>query len=338
MRKFWSILASTELTIVLAILVCINAGVGSILTVKNPEFYGRLDAGILLPTLIKTEGGILTGWIYLLIVLVSIFTLNTIVCTTDKTIGIIRQKYPWQAFLPHLVHVGFLIAMLGHLVGATFGFKSPPTYISQGRLQPVPENPGLYIRLDSIEKEGNGYRDLKSLKTTVTLFDGAEKILTDTIEINGPLIYKGVAFYHLKDGKSPAGLMLDIDGKELRANFNKSFYIGEKRFLMGRLFPDFAKDDKGTAYSMSRNYRNPHQEIISPTGERTYLGLRNPGAFIKLSGSRIEMKDFLYDTYAIIKVSKDPGIWLIIIGSSILTLGIILIFIFRRRELVKHTA
>ena len=79
-----------------------------------------------------TENISYTLWIYILIVLITLFAVNTFVCTTDRVFSIVRNKSPWQMILPHIVHIGFLVALVGHLLGSTAGFKSPQNFILLG--------------------------------------------------------------------------------------------------------------------------------------------------------------------------------------------------------------
>ena len=340
MRFLWKILASTELTIILAALICIDAAYGSVLTVKYSDFYRSFDQLILFPALLDvgTESLRLTFWIYILILLVALFTLNTVICTTDRLFQIYTTKAPWRLIIPHIVHIGFLIAVLGHLASSVSGFKSPYNLLNEGEVVPVPHTENLSVRLDSVLAEYTDAGDMDTLETTVTLFKGDdEEFLTSTISINDPLIYKGIAFYHLKHGRTPSGLLLGVDGELLTAPFGGSFTLenGEK-FLMGEMYPDFALDASGKAYSRSERYNDPRQEIISPTGERAYLDVSSPGKTVKIDGRKVRLVNYRFGDYAVLMISKDTGIWLIIFGSSVLTLGIILIFVFRggRAELM----
>ncbi len=332
MRLLWKILSSTELTIILAVLICINAAYGSILTVKYADFYRSFDQLILFPALldIGTEYLHLTFWIYLLIALVALFTLNTVVCTTDRLYQILTTKAPWRLIIPHIVHIGFLIAVLGHLASSVSGFKSPYNLLSEGEVVPVPYTEELSIRLDGVEAAYTDTGDMDALKTTVTLFKGGSEELTSTISINDPLIYNGIAFYHLKHGRTPSGLVLGVEGEILNAPFGGSFTLEEgAKYIMGDLYPDFAVDSNGRAYTRSERYNDPRQEIISPSGERAYLEVNTPGKTVRIDGKTVRLINYSFGDYAILMISKDTGIWLIILGSSVLTLGIILIFVFR---------
>jgi hypothetical protein len=341
LRAIWNFFSSTILTVVLAALICADAIWGSILTVNSRPFYQVLDSVILLPGLFSMGGEnlSLTLWIYILIVLITLFAVNTFVCTTDRLLSIVSAKSPWQMILPHIVHIGFLIALVGHLLGSSYGFKSPQNFIILGDSLPVPMNEGLSVRLDNIDVKASPYSgELESIKTTVTLFEAGSEVLSGDIEMNGPLIYKGIAFYHINHGKMPMGLILRAGGELRRVAFDAAFKGAKgEGFKLGTLYPDFFIESSGRPASRSREFRNPRQEIISSSGERGYLNISSPGGSITLDGITIELHDYMMESYAVLAINKDPGIWFIIAGSLVLTIGIILIFLFRggRAELTR---
>ena len=144
----------------------------------NPEFYRELDSVILLPWLI-TEGTrhlSRTFWIYILIVLIGFFAINTFVCTFDRLYSIIKTKRPWRSFLPQLVHAGFLIALFGHLMGSVSGFRSYGNVILKGETVPIRAAEGISVRLNDTEVKNDKTGKPDFLKTSVTVFEnGAEK-------------------------------------------------------------------------------------------------------------------------------------------------------------------
>ncbi|MDP2689617.1 MAG: cytochrome c biogenesis protein ResB [Deltaproteobacteria bacterium] len=342
MKKLWFFFSSVRLTIALAALICMNAAWGSVLTMRYPRFYRGLDGQILLPWLLKDGPSYagLTLWIYILVFLVFLFAVNTAVCTADKVYSIAKAKRPVRAFFPHIVHIGFFIALLGHLAGSAWGFKTYGHTVSKGSSITVPGEEGLELRLDNFEMRQTQTGDLEYLRSTVTLTREGREVLTDGIEINGPLLYKGLAFYHLDQGYSPEGVIIDTGKGEAEVRLGGSFTApGGARYRLGDIFPDFAVDERGQAYSRSGSYRNPHIELIPEGGGKTaYLDVSGPGAVSVVNGAAITMKDYMMTPYVVLSINKDPGIWFIITGSSILVAGMVLLLFFRgeRSELVRR--
>lgn len=339
MKTIWNFFSSLWLTLALAVLICLTAAWGSLIAIKAPEFYRSLDQAVLFPSLIAGSGNALrlTLWIWALIALVSVFTVNTAVCTIDRIYSIIKLKKPVQTFYPQIVHIGFLIALLGHLAGSVWGFKTYGNILVQGAAVPVPYAEGLMVRLENIDIKPGPSGDLESLKTKITLLQEDKEVLTDDIEINGPVIYKGIAFYHMDQGEMPSGLTLGVGGESFSVKFDSSINTPEGSFKLGRIFPDFALDENGEPHTRSRDYRNPHIEILSEDGSNGYLDLNSPGSAVNVGASEIRFEDFVYAAYAVVMINKDPGIWLIIIGSAVLVVGMVLLLFFRgeRGELLR---
>ena len=352
----WKVLASTALTVALAVLICLLSAWGSIVVVKNQAFYSAMDQVVLMPWLLDEGVEYLgaTGWVFALITLMALFALNTAVCTVDKVYGIIKTGRPFQSLFPHIVHVGFLVAMLGHLVGSVFGFRSYGNMLYEGEVTPVP-NTTMSIRLDGFSTDVNRHGDLSMLKSSVTLFNKDEVIEVADVTINGPLIHKGVAFYHTNQGRVPRGLILEVGhgiggeiegsvggkivGEMIEAPFGGVFSTSDGAgYLLGNLYPDFALDEDGRAYSLSGEYRNPHQEIIVEGGDVAFLDLSTLGSRVELKGRTILFRDLSIKPYVVFTINKDPGIWFIIVGSAILVLGMALLLLFRgeRAELVRR--
>lgn len=340
MRRIWRFFSSVYLTVVLAALICIVAGWGSILAARYPQFFRAFDQEVLLPflTSLGLEYITLTSWVWALIYLTALFGVNTFVCTIDKVYAVIKNRKPWPALFPHIVHVGFLIALLGHLVGSVFGFRSYGNIVFKGDSIPVPHSQNLFLRLDDTDMKVLPSGELDSLTTKVTLLDKAgSEITRGEIGMNAPLIHEGVAFYHFDQGQSPSGLVVNIDGKTVEVELEGAFTSPDGEvFRLGEIYPDFAVDESGKPYNRSSDFSNPHVEITGAAGS-AFLPISAPGASVASGSHAITLVDYVYSPYVIFIINKDPGITFIIIGSVVLVAGMVLLLFFRgeRGELVR---
>lgn len=340
MKRLWGFFSSISLTVALAAVVSLVAAYGSILTVKNQNLFSMLDQAVLVNGLIlavKSRPGLVL-WVFALIFFVFLFALNTFVCTVDRIYSIVRLKRPVRALFPHIVHIGFMLALLGHLAGNVWGFKTSGNVVFEGEKTPVPNREGLYVALDSLEVKASPEGRLESLKTGVTVFEGAQEVKKSVIMINSPVIYKGIAFYHADQGKSPKGLVLDVDGTELSVRFfSKALLGGGTEIGLANIYPDFSLDGAGNPVSLSNEFRNPHIEVTLGDGKRAFLDVRAPGSSVKLGSRTVALKDYIMGDYVVLNINKDPGIWLVIAGSGILVSGMVLLLFFRgqRAELVR---
>jgi len=341
MRRVWNFFASVYLTVVLAALICLVAVWGSVLSVRYPQFYRAFDQEVLLPFLSGLGGEYLglTAWVWALIALTAVFGVNAAVCTADKVWAVLKNRKPWPALFPHIVHIGFLIALLGHLAGSVWGFRSYGNVVFKGDTIRVPHADGLFLRLDANEMKVLPTGEPDSLRTEVTLLDADGKVVEQgALGMNDPLIHKGIAFYHFDQGQSPSGLVIDIDGKRVEVELEGTFTAPDGTgFALGEIYPDFAVDGQGLPYNRSREFSNPHIEVTGPHG-KSFLSIFAPGAQVTSGLHEITLVDFVYTPYVMFIINKDPGIGLIIAGSIVLVVGMVLLLFFRgeRAELVRQ--
>ncbi len=341
MKKLWGFFSSMGLTVVLALLICAVAVVGSLITISSPSVMSYLDHRVLIYGLAELSGRAEVYWIFVLIVLIALFALNTVVCTINKVEAIIRKKMAWQRLIPHIVHLGFFIALTGHLLGSLAGFKSSGNVVFKGELSPVAAVKGLYVRLDDFTARNDafGYRDY--MKTTLTLFTDGVKTVTGDIFVNHPLLYKGMAFYYNDDGKSPSGIRVLRGGRVEELSFSSEASSGKAGSLrVAGLYPDFAIDRQGRPFSRSENFSNPYA-AITIGGESAYLSLGRggggkEGGAVRINGEEIRFMGYVLSPYVVLSINKDPGIWVVVTGSVILLLGMVLLLIFGvdKRELI----
>ncbi len=337
MKKIRGFFSSIILTVVLAVLICIVAAIGSIITIQHPAVMSYLDHEVLIYGLKELSHQFEIYWIIVLTFLIALFAINTFVCTLDKITSIVKNRGNWRRLMPQIVHIGFLIALTGHLIGSVSGFKTTGNVLFKDELTPVAAVRDLSVRLDDFtaKNDSYGYRDY--MKTTISLFRDNVKILTGDISVNHPLIYKGIAFYHNDDGQAPDGIRVKINGVKSNLPFNgETSDAASDGLRITGLYPDFALDKDDRPYSRSERFTNPYARLTMG-GESAFLNINGQGPAVTIKGERIEYDGFTLRPYVVLNINKDPGIWLIIIGSLVLLAGMILLLIFGRdkAELIR---
>jgi len=340
MKKIWGFFSSITLTVILAGLICIVAAAGSIITIQNPTVMSYLDHKVLIYGIQELSGRFEVYWIILLVIIIALFAVNTFVCTLEKIASIVKNHGSWKRLIPQIVHIGFFIALTGHLAGSVAGFKTSGNVLFKGVPTPVPTVNNLSVRLDDFttKNDSRGYRDY--MKTTVSLFRGGEKILTGDIAVNHPLIYKGIAFYHNDDGSAPTGIRIKRNGIFEKLDFSGAPYEGGKKAIrVTGLYPDFAIDNSGAPFSRSERFNNPYVRLTLD-GKSVFLSVREEGSTASIGDETIKFAGFSLSPYVVLSINKDPGIWLVIVGSLILLGGMILLLIFggEKAELIRRSA
>ncbi len=335
-RKLRLFFSSIILTVVLAALICVVSIAGSLVTIKNPGIMQYLDHRVLVYGLAELSGRAEVYWIFVLVILIFFFAVNTVVCTIEKIASIMSRGAPKRSLIPQVVHVGFLIALLGHLVGSVSGFKTSDNVVFRGQALPVPHTGDLSIRLDGIETRQNpsGYRDF--LRVDVTLLRDGEELRRGAISLNHPLLYRGMAFYYNDDGAAPAGIKVFWKGRVRDLSFEEKSEEESGGLKITGFYPDFAVDSEGRAFSRSERFVNPYVGL-SAGGAEAFLSIARPGTSVVIGGEEARFTGFAVSPYVVLSINRDPGIWLVIAGSGVLLLGMVLLIIFGRdkTELIR---
>lgn len=98
--------------------------VGSFFIPRNLDVFSEINEMPLFAWISKntSEAGV-SFWIYALIVAVALMAVNLLVCTVDALL----KRGTWRRILvnvsPHVLHIGVLLVLLGHLMSASSGYK-----------------------------------------------------------------------------------------------------------------------------------------------------------------------------------------------------------------------
>lgn len=331
MKGIWRFFASLRLTILLTFLITVDALTGIFIISLYSEDLGRMDQTIFFSWLF--EDGIknlhLTWWIFLLLLLIALFAMNTLVCTINSVFSILDFNYPWRMkirkFLAQIVHIGFVITLMGHLLSSLSGFRSPENYIFEGEALNIPEGEGLAVRLKKLDVSSSDTGVMERMEARVSLIKDGEKVKEEIIGPNNPLLYKGISVYLVHHGVAPVGIELDISGNDVYGRADITFREGvtsfkDYRIRLGPFIPDFAIDRAGRPYSASREFRNPAQRLEVYKGEDLmtagWLFFLHPQRFsLTFDGYRLSFSRILYRPYAVLDINRDPGTIVALIGT-----------------------
>ncbi len=248
-----------------------------------------------------------------------------------------------------IVHLGILVIIAGGIISGIGGFRRNLTF-SEGRILEVPRAE-FKLKLDKFETEYYPNGGVKDWKSTLTVFEDENPVLTKIVEVNHPLSYQGYVFYQSSygwDWKSPT---VEIWAKKRQ---NPSFLkkmelrIRERAPLEGEdievsfleFIPDFVIGDQGQIATRSLEPNNPAAFIEGWKGdERIFSGwifAKFPD-FDRIHSEKetdltFELRDFEASQLSIIQLSKDPGVNFIWAGCLFLMLGLIFAFYWPPRE------
>ena len=349
MQSLYRQLRSIKLTIVLTYLIVIVTITGSFALLSNKSEFEAID-GTLLIDWVRATPLSSTWWIILLVLLVFVFSLNTIVCTFDRLSSLFRvwnkgrksenddeetlvsqdisrgKGVRIRTLLPYVAHVGFLIALLGHLTGSLWGFKGDDFAAASGDEVEIKQLAGLSIKVGALDMivSKRGYPE--TMWGDVSLLLGGKEIKKQRVEINSPLIYRDIAVY-IKNVKSvPKGIVLKKSGKGGEGTFllapgeSTPLGTGGVRLVGGRL---------DSRYGAMELIFFENGKII----ERRWMSPYNPKfKSIEFRGLRLSAEDMKSALTGSFAVNRDPGARILFLGLFMFAVSLIAHLFFRRSK------
>jgi len=187
-------------------LICVFFA-GSYLMPAHREIFGPMNDRLLFNWVREAgaDNPWQTWWFFAALAGLILLTVNTVVCSLHA----IGEKWSRRDFLlrvsPQIIHIGFLFILLGHLLGAGWGYKLSGG-IPQGAYARLPEDRTLYLK----ELRSTADGPMTEWVADVYLFEKGERVKTGTLGPNKPLFYRGAGIYlkGLDFDAGPVGLIL----------------------------------------------------------------------------------------------------------------------------------
>ena len=292
------------------------------------------------------------------------FLCKPAVTRQDGKIYIVADKGRLSYLGFYLTHIGMITIIVGVLMG-TLGFQGFMK-VDEGETQStvtlknslVQHDLGFALRCDRFEvsyydqgskpEDNNERRMPKDYKSWLVVVEEGKDVLKKVIEVNDPLVYKGIFFYQSSYGAAAATggeVLLRIKpagadkAREYRVRQGQRFAIegAKDEAMVETILADFAMDD-GKYFSRSDEPNNPAVRVIV---YRAGKELESPWAFMKFpdfhrkadAAYDVQLAEFYPRYYTGLQVTRDPGVNIVWLGCIFLIAGICGAFFMSHRRL-----
>ncbi|WP_456455712.1 cytochrome c biogenesis protein ResB [Thermovibrio sp.] len=245
----------------------------------------------------------------------------------EDEVHIFADKNVFARFGVYIVHLGVLIVLIGGLTTAIFGFRgymnlaqgtssNLVSFFSGGKIIELP----FYVRCNKFTIDFYPSGMPKAYISDLSVIENGKEVLRKEIKVNEPLKYKGIYFYQASYGQGEAFLKIrDRNGERV-----VGVAFGQPIKL--------AKDTYLRIVSLDGNTMTIGIEFIR--NGKVEEGAIKPFIFYKVPGTdkTIAMVDFKSVFYTGLQVAKDPGTWIVWVGSTVLILGLVIAFFIPHRR------
>ncbi len=257
--------------------------------------------------------------------------------STDDTTILFTQKGAWTRLGVYAVHFSILVIFVGAIIGALFGYKAfvmlpsadtTSVVYETGTSKPIPL--GFDLRCDHFSISFYDTGAPKEFRSDLAIEKDGNEILSKSIVVNDPLQYAGLTFYQASYQALEGQLFARITNNATQAT------VG----IPARVKTEIPWNEEGIKFGIL-NYEGPDMrgqyrfKIWFSDGQAT------PSEFwMPLEGTAtIERPEKTYDFflgqhYATgLQVAKDPGVWWVYIGCTIMLLGITVAFFLSHKRI-----
>jgi len=245
----------------------------------------------------------------------------------EEEVHIFADKNVYARFGVYIVHFGVLIVLLGGLITAIFGYRgymnlaegtvsNLVSFFSGPNIVELP----FHIRCNKFTIDFYPSGMPKAYISDLSVIENGKEVYRKEIRVNDPLKYKGIYFYQASYGQGEAFLKIkDKSGERVvGVAFGQPIKLGPETYL----------------------------RIVSLDGQRMEIGIEfiqngrleegviKPFVFYEVPGTdkMIAMVDFKPVFYTGLQVAKDPGTWIVWVGSTVMIVGLIIAFFIPHRR------
>lgn len=270
--------------------------------------------------------------------------------TENGATGLFGEKQRYSVFALYLVHLSLICIFAGYIVDGIVGYRgniSVPEGQALGQISLRDNKPGesnkktlpFLIRCDGAGEETYADGSPKKWWSKLTLIEDGKEVITKTIVVNDPLVYRGIRIYQSSMGQSstPKALTFaatptaggDAAMVEVPLDGKASLADGESLSVL-RWVPDYYVQDS-EVYKKSDDPENPAVQLglTNAKGETKKMWI----LYRELNSTKgqdapfeFALKGASWAQYTGLEVSHHPGQFGVWIGVVLMAMGLVIAF------------
>ena len=260
---------------------------------------------------------------------------------TESAFTLYSEKGRFSRLGVYITHLSLLIILTGGLIGSKFGFKGFVNILKgetvdqiyeRGEDREIPRPLSFSVRCDDFnityyDLPGRKEKNVKEYTSIITILDNGKEVLKESVRVNHPLHYKGLAFYQSSYG---AIIMLGIQWRNKKEKVTFEVPVG-----VNVPVPNSNNLIRVLQYAPQVHNLGEGAQVVlfKPNQEpRPFWLLKASPKFDEQRGDAFVLTFEGYKEYTGLSVTKDPGVWVVWIGCGLMILGLIVSFFFSHQR------
>lgn len=255
----------------------------------------------------------------------------------------VAEKGRWARLMVYGVHLSVLLILFGALLGSIFGFKGFMNIPEGSASQEVMLSSGhgsvtlpFTVRCDKFDVSFYDTGAPKEFRSDLTIVQDGKEVLKHPLLVNDPLEVEGITFYQASYG----AILKDAEVEFQDKNTGKV-----ERMTLGYRDVDVipGTQDHVQIAEFQENFRGFGPAVGIMLQKE---GQQATGAWIladkpdfhgnRIENYRIKITRLQQSHYTGLQVKKDPGVWVVLFGFTLMVVGIGLTFYTSHRKLWVH--
>lgn len=253
-------------------------------------------------------------------------------------IHVCADRFRWGPFGRVLAHLSFVIILIGGLIGATWGFRNNEFAVPVGSKMEVGNGTGLAVEAKYFSDSYYTNGAPSDYASKLVLYKDGKPVRTQVVRVNHPLRYGGVTFYQSFFGpaaevqvKAAGGKVMFDEGVPLLWGSDDSKHRIGRFALPGQALTAFvispASGEVDPAIAAGQMQLEVYRAGQDAPIATQVVSQGKPARIAGLDFTFVREREFTG-----LAVAHDPGSKLIWIGSTLLVLGMCVVFFFPHRR------
>ncbi len=255
----------------------------------------------------------------------------------------IAETGRWTRFTVYGVHLSVLLILFGALIGSVFGLKGFMNIPEGSASDEVTLTGGsgsvllpFQVRCDKFDVSFYDTGAPKEFRSDLAVIEDGKETLKESIRVNDPLTIKGITFYQASYGS----ILKEADVEFQNIDTGKVYRMALP-FRELRTLPETQDKVEAVEYQSNFGQFGPAIGIMvakedgKPTGSWVLVD-RPDFHGNRIENYKIKVNRTALTYYTGLQVKKDPGVWIVLSGFTLMIVGIGLTFYTSHRKLWMH--
>ncbi|SNB45525.1 cytochrome c biogenesis protein ResB [Geobacter sp. DSM 9736] len=271
-----------------------------------------------------------------------------VITEVGETFHLFAEKAPWSRLAVYVVHLSVLVTFVGAIIGSLFGYKgfvNIPEGESAGKVMSRADKEidlGFAVRCEkfSVAHYPNGAP--KEFKSILTVLENGQPVPgfdRVPVIVNDPLTYKGITFYQSSYGKLGEHFFTisEPDGSKTQTLTIKSG--GSAKLPGGNIICLQEATEDISQFMPALTGPAAQVEVHLPNGEtQSFIVFGNNPAMNRMNlsytgGKLLQYRGGEEFMYTGLQVAKDPGVWVVWLGCTLMIAGVYSAFFMSHRRI-----